>query len=89
MGEDIIGSLNYYGFGDPLNIFAILVNDRNAPYLFSFMIVFRMWLSGLSLIKYLSNFNLDKVAVNISALAYVFCGFSVMVEQGTLSGCPY
>lgn len=78
MGEDIIGSLNYYGFGDPLNIFAILVNDRNAPYLFSFMIVFRMWLSGLSLIKYLSNFNLDKVAVNISALAYVFCGFSVM-----------
>lgn len=78
MGEDIIDSLNYYGFGDPLNIVAILVNDANAPYLFSFMIVFRMWLSGLALIKYLSNFKLDKTAINISTLAYIFCGFSVI-----------
>lgn len=78
MGEDILGSLNYYGFGDPLNIVAILVNDANAPYLFSFMIVFRMWLSGLALIKYLSNFKLDKTAITISTLAYIFCGFSVI-----------
>ncbi|WP_213334319.1 YfhO family protein [Enterococcus casseliflavus] len=78
MGEDIIGSLNYYGFGDPLNIVSVFVTDKNAPYLFSFMIVFRMWLSGFALIKYFSYLRFDKVAVVFSALSYVFCGFSVI-----------
>lgn len=78
MGEDIIGSLNYYGFGDPLNIISVFITNQNAPYLFSFMIVFRMWLSGFALIKYFSYFRFDKIAIIFSALSYVFCGFSVI-----------
>ncbi|MGF2024934.1 YfhO family protein [Enterococcus casseliflavus] len=78
MGEDVIGSLNYYGFGDPLNIFSVFVTAQNAPYLFSFMIIFRMWLSGYALMKYFSYFRFDKVAIIFSALSYVFCGFSVV-----------
>ena len=78
MGEDVIGSLNYYGFGDPLNIFSVFVTAQNAPYLFTFMIIFRMWLSGYALMKYFSYFRFDKVAIIFSALTYVFCGFSVV-----------
>ena len=33
MGEDVIGCLNYYGFGDPLNILAVFANKTTGQYI--------------------------------------------------------
>ena len=45
LGEDIIGALNYYGVGDPLNLLAIFINSQNCAYIFTFMFFLRLWLA--------------------------------------------
>jgi len=75
MGEDIIGALNYYGFGDPLNLLAIFVTKDNSAWLFSAMIVLRMWLSGVALIAYFNHFKLSFFASVLPALCYSYSGF--------------
>ena len=77
MGEDIIGTLNYYGFGDPLNLLAIFVTKNNSAYLFSFMILLRMWLSGISLIYYFNYLKFSSFSSALAALCYTFCGFAI------------
>lgn len=77
MGEDIIGSLNYYGFGDPLNLLAIFVTKNNSAFLFSMSIVLKMWLSGISLLFYFRHFKFGKLSSTLGSLCYVFCGFSI------------
>lgn len=77
MGEDIIGTLNYYGFGDPLNLIAVFVTKNNSAFLFSFMIILRMWLSGISLICYLRYLKISNFPSMLSALCYTFSGFSL------------
>ena len=78
MGEDIIGSLNYYGFGDPLNLLAVFVTKNNSAYLFSFMMILRMWLSGIALQKYFKHFKFDQTLSAFGALCYCFCGFAIL-----------
>lgn len=77
MGEDIIGSLNYYGFGDPLNLLAIFVTKNNIALLFSFMIILRMWLSGISLMYYFKYLKFSTFSSVLAALCYTFCGFAI------------
>ncbi|MHC5372565.1 YfhO family protein [Enterococcus sp. LJL120] len=77
MGEDIISALNYYGFGDPLNLIAIFVTKNNSAFLFSGMIVLRMWLAGLSLSLYFRYLKLDYFAAVLASLCYAFSGFSI------------
>lgn len=38
MGEDIIGTLDYYGFGDPLNVLAVFATKENGAMQFLFSI---------------------------------------------------
>ncbi|MGX7245720.1 YfhO family protein [Enterococcus quebecensis] len=77
MGEDIIGSLNYYGFGDPLNLLSIFVTKNNSAFLFSAMIILRMWLSGLSILYYFNYLKFSKFSSILSALCYTFSGFAL------------
>lgn len=77
MGEDIIGSLNYYGFGDPLNLLAVFVTKNNSAVIFSMMIILKMWLSGISLLFYFDYLHIKKIPSILATLSYVFCGFSI------------
>lgn len=77
MGEDIIGCLNYYGFGDPLNIFAIFATSKTGPYVFSFLYFFRLYLSGVSFYLYCKKMRLENKYVYIGVFAYVFSGFAL------------
>lgn len=77
MGEDIVGVLNYYGFGDPLNILAVFVNKHNSAYIFSFMFFLRLWLSGITFQYYCHFMRLDRLPSILGALCYIFCGFAI------------
>lgn len=80
-GIDIISTLNYYGMGDPLTLLSVFFNENNVEYLYTFLIFFRMYLSGITFsiyCRYLNKINStifnNSYAVLCGALIYVFSG---------------
>lgn len=47
-GSDILITLHYYVVGDPLNLLAVFVPDSGMEYLYEGLILFRIYLAGLS-----------------------------------------
>lgn len=77
LGSDVIGTLNFYGFGDPLTFLALLVPTEHIDYLYSFLVVLRLYLSGISFCIMCTIFNKRMVYSLVGALVYVFCGYAV------------
>lgn len=77
MGEDIIGCLNYYGFGDPMNILAIFATQNNGAMVYAIVFFFRLYLSGISFIVYCKKVSIKTGGMLIGAMLYVFCGFAI------------
>lgn len=76
-GEDILSSLQYYVIGDPLNLLSVAVPSKYTVYLFDFLVVFRLYLSGLAfcaLAKYKKQTVYSGV---IGALIYVFNAYAL------------
>ncbi len=82
MGENIVGCLNYYGFGDPINLFAVFATNTNGHIVFAITFFLRLYLAGLSMMYYLKTINVGKHSRVIASLGYCFTGF-------TLFGCMY
>ncbi len=82
MGENIVGCLNYYGFGDPVNLLAVFANQDNGQIVFAITYFIRLYIAGLAMLFYLKTINVGKHSRVIAALGYCFCGF-------TLFGCTY
>ncbi len=76
-GEDIIGTLNYYGFGDPLNILAVFATASNGAYIFTGLFFLRGWIAGAVLYRFFKELGYKSVYAVCGALSYPFCGFSV------------
>lgn len=74
-GSDIISSLHYYAFGDPLNLLSILVPSKYTEYLYNFLVVFRLYLAGVSFSVYCFYMKKRKTATFISAYVYMFSGY--------------
>ena len=53
-GFDVIGTLNYYGVGDPVNLLTVFFADNHLDQMYMFLILFRMYLSGLTFSYYCS-----------------------------------
>ena len=51
-GSDIITTLHYYVIGDPLCLLSIFVPDRYMVHFYDIMILFRVYLAGLSFSVY-------------------------------------
>ena len=47
-GSDIVNTLSYYSFGDPIALLSVLVPMRYMHFFFSFAIAARMYLSGIT-----------------------------------------
>ena len=75
MGNDIVSTLNYYGVGDPLNLLSAFVPVKYSEYMYCFVAVLRMYLSGLTFAVYMLHRKSDKIAVVMGAFAYAFSGF--------------
>ena len=76
-GADILSTLNYYAIGDPLNLVYALVSKENTEYLYNFMIIFRMYLAGLSFMSYCLYMKKGHRATVFGSLIYVFTGFTL------------
>lgn len=79
-GGDIVQLLHYYVFGDPFSIFSTFVPSSKTMYLYSFLILLRLYLAGLAFSKlcFYLNKGIDKFAVLAGALAYVFCAYTLV-----------
>lgn len=51
-GGDILTTFNYYVIGDPLNLLSILVPASKTEYLYSFLVLLRLYLAGISFSMY-------------------------------------
>ena len=76
-GADAITTFHYYGLGDPLSLLSILVPAKFTEYLYGFIIILRLYLSGIGFIFYCKKMKQDLRISVIGALIYVFCGYSL------------
>lgn len=77
MGEDIFGTLNYYGFGDPVNILSVFATDSTGPYLFSLIYFLRLYLGGFCFMIYCRRFLKPSPATVLAGISYVFWGYGI------------
>ncbi len=79
MGEDIITTLNFYGLGDPLTLLAALVPEEKMEYLYDLLVVFRIYLAGLSFSWCCRKKGRSWSVALIGALVYAFSGYILHV----------
>ena len=77
LGEDIAGALNYYGFGDPLNLLAVFARGGHELFVYQAVWFLRLYLGGLTLLLYLNKMSLKGWPAAAASLCYVFSGWSV------------
>lgn len=77
-GSDIVTTLNYYMIGDPLTVFSGFVPETHLQYFYSFLTVFRLYLSGIVFSVFC--FYRDKrntIAILCGSIVYVFSGYNL------------
>lgn len=77
MGGDIIATLNYYGFGNPLYLLSAFVPTHYTEYLYNVLIVVRLYLAGLSFLALCRYHKKEFSHALIGALIYVFSGYAI------------
>lgn len=78
-GFDVIGTLNYYGVGDPVNLLTVFFAEDHLDLMYMFLILVRMYLSGLAFSYYCSTVGIRrKASVLCGSWLYVFCSFALM-----------
>ncbi len=77
-GMDVITTLNYYGFGDPLDLLVVLCPKDNIEVIYSVLIFIRLYLSGLFFSCFCMNRgHIRRVSILTGAISYVFCGYAL------------
>lgn len=76
-GEDVIQSLGYYGFGDPLMLLSALVPQRRVSGFYQVYILLELWLAGLSFCLFGREKGYEDRWILPGALIYVFSGFAL------------
>lgn len=74
-GADILTTLHYYSFGDPIDLFSIFCPVKFTDRLYVILIFFRMMLAGLAFIAYARNHSCTEYGTLLGSLIYVFCGY--------------
>lgn len=79
-GNDILQTLHYYVIGDPFAVFSILVPTRFLWIYYDFMILLRLYLSGIafSCLCFYTKKNIGRYAVMAGALSYAFCFWAIL-----------
>ena len=76
-GGDVITTLNYYVLGEPINLLSAFVMPEYTEYLYGFLIILRLYLSGLFFIYYCKIMNKNNNGVIVVAIAYVFTSYTM------------
>ena len=77
MGFDILTTLNYYGFGDPLEWISLLFSKEQMEVCYNLLVFLRYYLSGLFFGVYCLGMKKQWVSSFSGAFAYAFSGFAL------------
>lgn len=77
LGEGVLPALNYYGFGDPLNLFSVFFTPANAYWGFSALILVRLYLCGLSMGYFCRRTGIGWGNSLLAALTWAFSSFTL------------
>lgn len=81
-GSSVFTTLNYYSFGDPLNIISVFVPVKYASYAFQMLIIFRLYLAGLAFSCFSWKKQQNKFAILIGTLVYIFSAYGIETSTG-------
>lgn len=76
-GGDILTTFNYYGLGDPLCALSAFVPEEYSVHLFNFLVIIRLYLSGLFFSFYCFRMKQRGFSVFIGSISYVFSGYAI------------
>lgn len=74
-GADILLTLHYYVLGDPLNLLSVFFSIETIEYLYSALIIVRIYLAGVAFSAYGLSHKKSKSGILIGAMIYCFCGY--------------
>lgn len=78
-GFDVIGTLNYYGFGDPITLLTVLFPEDSLERMYEILIFIRMYLSGVSVAYLCKTLGKTKISTVVPAsLLYAFSSFALV-----------
>ena len=78
-GGDIVNTLHYYVIGEPLNLLSVFVPSGYTYFLYSFLMIFRIYLAGLSFSLLCFGTEIKNYfAVLAGAVAYSFSGWALL-----------
>lgn len=72
LGEGIIDTLNYYGFGDPLSLLAVFATKQAGEYIFALCIFVRIYIAGLGMVFFLKEHSHKGILVSGGGILYAF-----------------
>lgn len=84
-GSDILSTLHCYAIGDPLNLLTIFFDESNMEYLFQFLMIFRIYLAGLSYSTFAFYHGNKEESVLLGAIVYCFSGWLLVTGMAYVS----
>lgn len=81
-GQDILTTLNFYVIGEPLNLLSALVPTKYSEAAYTFLIVLRLYLAGITFSLFCRYRGHRTAATLTGAMVYVFSQYSILI--GTL-----
>ncbi|WP_177173967.1 YfhO family protein [Butyrivibrio sp. TB] len=81
-GDDVIGTLSYYGLGDIFLIPSMFFSNYQMAYVYSFIVLLKMWFAGAFFIAYCRYKNCSDEVLVAAGISY---GISFYMLQNGLS----
>ncbi len=78
-GQDIFTTLNFYSFGEPINLVSVFIPTRYAQLGYTVLILLRMYLSGCTFSLYCRYRGRRDIYALTGALVYVFCHYAQVI----------
>ncbi len=79
LGADILTTLHWYVIGDPVTLLAAFVKPEHSVALYHFIVLLRLYLSGLFFILWCRQMGLKPDYLVHGAIMYIFCGYAFYV----------
>lgn len=80
LGADVASTFHYYGLGDPLNLLAVFVPAVHTEALYNFLVLFRLYLAGVTFWIYCRNHGYRNAMVLPGAVIYVFSFYTITLS---------
>ncbi len=71
-GADIISTLHYYCFGEPLTLLSVFFSESQSELCYSILVVLRLYLSGIAMLCYCRHRGIKGYSAVVGALIYRF-----------------